>query len=53
MNVDGYLFCDRCGEAIGHLWNEPAVAPALLPEPTRHICPDCLELTELNDVEEE
>ncbi|MCP1649421.1 hypothetical protein [Pseudomonas nitroreducens] len=53
MNQDGYLFCDRCGSAIGHLWNEPVVAPALLPEPNRHLCPDCIELTELNDVEDE
>lgn len=53
MNLDGYLFCDRCGSAIGHLWNEPVVAPALLPEPARHLCPDCLELTELHDVEDD
>lgn len=52
MNRDGYLFCDHCGDAIGHLWNEPVVAPALLPEPATHLCPDCLVLTELTDVED-
>ncbi|WP_343577289.1 hypothetical protein [Pseudomonas sp.] len=53
MNVDGYLFCDRCGEAMGHLWNEPVAAPELLPEPATHLCPDCLELTELSDAEDD
>ncbi|MED5608362.1 hypothetical protein VV867_11765 [Pseudomonas sp. JH-2] len=53
MSVDGYVFCDRCGEPMGHRWDEPVIAPALLPEPQTHLCPDCLELTELNDAEGE
>jgi hypothetical protein len=49
VNVHGFLFCDLCHQAIGQLWNQPAVAPDLLPAPDFCVCEDCFHSWVLTD----
>jgi len=41
MIVHGICGCDLCGQYLGQLWNQPAIAPDLLPAPDFHVCDDC------------
>lgn len=41
MLVHGFVFCDLCHVPMGQLWNQPVVAPDLLPAPDFRVCDDC------------
>lgn len=41
MIVHGRCACDLCGQYLGQLWNEPAIAPDLLAAPDFMVCDDC------------
>ena len=41
MTRDNFVFCDLCEVLMGQLWNQPALAPDLLPAPDFHVCDDC------------
>lgn len=46
MIKHGRCACDLCGQYLGQLWNEPAIAPDLLPPPDFLICEDCFPIAE-------
>lgn len=41
MIVHGRCACDLCGQYMGQLWNEPSIAPDLLPSDDFRVCDDC------------
>lgn len=42
----GHCFCDLCGQHMGQLWNQPAIASDLLPPPDFRVCEDCFPASE-------
>lgn len=41
MTRHGFVCCDCCGQYLGQLWAQPAIAPDLLGAPDFHVCDDC------------